>query len=82
MESTSVAVVGTGLIGRMGSFNFGLFHLVAKYNAFKYEWEKPHLDGTRDLVFRNSFKDIEHILATCSDHGTRFEFECYDTGHL
>ena len=66
----------------MGSFNFGLYHLAAKYETFKYDWEKPHLDSTRDLVFRNSFKDIEYILETCYDNGTRFEFECYDTGHL
>ena len=45
----------------MGSFNFGLYHLAAKYETFKYDWEKPHLESTRDLVFRNSFKDIEYI---------------------
>ena len=66
----------------MGSINFGLFHLAAKYDTFKHDWEKPHLEATRDLVFRNSFKDIEYILATCYDNGTRFEFECYDIGHL
>ena len=66
----------------MGSFNFGLFHLAAKYETFKHDWEKPHLESTRDLIFRNSFKDIEYILATCYDNGTRFEFECYDTAHL
>ena len=66
----------------MGSINFGLFHLAAKYATFKHDWEQPHLEATRDLVFRNSFKDIEYILATCYDNGTRFEFECYDVGHL
>jgi len=66
----------------MGSINFGLFHLAAKYETFTHDWEKPHLEATRDLVFRNSFKDIEYILETCYDNGTRFEFECYDTGHL
>src|SRR4030095_8219521 len=66
----------------MGSINFGLYHLAAKYETFKHDWEKPHLESTRDLVFRNSFKDIEYILGTCYDNGTRFEFECYDVGHL
>ncbi|CCV07166.1 conserved hypothetical protein [Mesorhizobium metallidurans STM 2683] len=66
----------------MGSINFGLYHLADKYQTFKFDWEKPHLEATRDLVFRNSFRDIKYILATCYDNGTRFEFECYDIAHL
>jgi uncharacterized protein (DUF849 family) len=66
----------------MGSMNFGLYHLLAKYKEFKFEWEKQHLEATRDLVFRNSYKDIEFILATCYGNDTRFEFECYDIAHL
>ena len=66
----------------MGSMNFGLFHLLDKYKDFKFEWERQHLENTRDLIFRNTFKDIEYVLETCYDNGTRFEFECYDIGHL
>lgn len=66
----------------MGSINFGLYQLVDKYKTFKFDWEKPHLEATRDLVFRNSFKDIEYVLETCYENGTRFEFECYDIAHL
>ncbi len=66
----------------MGSMNFGLFPLLDKYQDFKFEWERQHLEATRDLVFRNSFKDIEYILETCYENGTRFEFECYDISHL
>jgi uncharacterized protein (DUF849 family) len=66
----------------MGSINFGLYHLLNKYKDFKFDWERAHLEATRDLVFRNSFKDIEYILSTCSENGTRFEFECYDIAHL
>ena len=66
----------------MGSTNFGLFHLLDRYKDFKFDWERPHLEATRDLVFRNTFKDIEYILQTCSTNGTRFEFECYDSSHL
>lgn len=66
----------------MGSINFGLFPLLEKYQTFKHDWERQHLENTRDLVFRNTFKDIEYILTTCSGNGTRFEFECYDIAHL
>jgi uncharacterized protein (DUF849 family) len=66
----------------MGSMNFGLYHMVDKYKDFKFDWEKPYLEGSKDLVFRNSFKDIEYILTTCYENDTRFEFECYDTSHL
>ncbi len=66
----------------MGSMNFGLFPMLARYRDFRHEWEREHLERSRDLVFRNTFRDIEYILATCRDNGTRFEFECYDIGHL
>src|SRR6056297_636038 len=66
----------------MGSMNFGFFPLLAKYKEFKHAWERDHLEGSRDLVFRNSFKDIEYVLDTCYGNGTRFEFECYDISHL
>jgi len=66
----------------MGSINFALYHLLDRYKEFKHDWEPQHLEATRDLVFRNSFKDIEYILETCYDNGTRFEFECYDIAHL
>jgi uncharacterized protein (DUF849 family) len=66
----------------MGSINFGLFHLLDRYKQFKHSWEAEFLESTRDLVFRNSFKDIEYILKTCYDNNTRFEFECYDIAHL
>jgi uncharacterized protein (DUF849 family) len=66
----------------MGSMNFALFPMLNRYKEFKHDWERSYLEGTRDLVFRNTFKDIEFILRTCADNGTRFEFECYDVGHL
>ena len=66
----------------MGSINFALYPMLNRYKEFKHEWERTYLDGTRDLVFRNSFKDIEFILKTCQDNDTRFEFECYDIAHL
>ncbi len=66
----------------MGSMNFGLFPMLDRFKVFKHDWERKALEGSRDLVFRNSFKDIEYVLATLSETGTRFEFECYDTSHL
>ena len=66
----------------MGSMNFGLFPMLNRFKEFKHDWERAHLEGSRDLVFRNSFQDIEYILQTCYGNGTRFEFECYDISHL
>lgn len=66
----------------MGSMNFALHPMLGKYKEFKHAWEPEYLESTRNSLFRNTFKDIEHILQSCSDNGTRFEFECYDTAHL
>ena len=66
----------------MGSMNFGLYPMLNRFKEFKFEWERAHLEGSRDLVFRNSFQDIEYVLETCYGNGTRFEFECYDISHL
>ncbi|HKW53141.1 MAG TPA: 3-keto-5-aminohexanoate cleavage protein [Stellaceae bacterium] len=67
----------------MGSMNFGLFPMLQRYKDFKYDWERQHLENSRDFIFRNTFKDIEYILKNLGEaHGTRFEFECYDVGHL
>lgn len=66
----------------MGSMNFGLFPMLQRYKDFKFDWEPEVLEASRDLVFRNSFADIEYVLRKMGESGTRFEFECYDTSHL
>jgi len=67
----------------MGSMNFGLYPMLNRYKEFKYDWEPKYLEMTRDFIFKNTFKDIERILKDLGEgHGTRFEFECYDVGHL
>ena len=66
----------------MGSMNFGLFPMLKRYNDFKHDWEPAMLEGSHDLVFRNSFKDIRYALETLNATGARYEFECYDTSHL
>ena len=66
----------------MGSMNFALYPMLDRFKAFKHSWEYPYIEGSRSRVFRNTFADIETILRTCADNGTRFEVECYDIGHL
>lgn len=67
----------------MGSINFGLFPMADRYRTFTYDWEEPYLRGTDDFVFKNTFRDITRILTVLGgEHGTRFEHECYDVGHL
>jgi uncharacterized protein (DUF849 family) len=66
----------------MGSMNFGIFPMLDRYESFRYPWEATHLEASRDHVFRNTFKDMEGILTRLGPFGTRFEFECYDVGHL
>ena len=66
----------------MGSMNFGLFPMLKRYKEFKHDWEPTMLEGSHDLVFRNSFKDIRYALETLNATGARYEFECYDTSHL
>jgi len=65
----------------MGSMNFGLFGMLKRFKDLTHDWERTYL-GNRDIIFRNSFQDIGFILETLRDAGTRFEFECYDVGHL
>ena len=66
----------------MGSMNFGMYPMIGAVKEFKYDWEQPFLEGTRSWIFPNTFKDIETIVTEMSRYGTRFEFECYDVGHL
>jgi uncharacterized protein (DUF849 family) len=66
----------------MGSMNFGLFPMLERFKTFEHEWERQHLENSRDLVFKNTYQDIEAILRMGADNGTRFEFECYDISHL
>jgi len=66
----------------MGSMNFGLFPMLKRFKTFKHAWEPEMLEGSHDLVFRNSFKDIRFALETLNETGARYEFECYDTAHL
>ncbi|MDE2382997.1 MAG: 3-keto-5-aminohexanoate cleavage protein [Alphaproteobacteria bacterium] len=67
----------------MGSMNFGLFGLASRYKDWKHGWEEAYLRNTEDFIFRNTFRDIARILRDLGEtHGTRFEHECYDVGHL
>lgn len=66
----------------MGSMNFSLHPLAGRIDEWRFDWEKPYLESMEDMIFRNTFKDIREILTEFQAHGTRFEFECYDVGHL
>ncbi|MFN6995536.1 MAG: 3-keto-5-aminohexanoate cleavage protein [Aquincola tertiaricarbonis] len=67
----------------MGSMNFSIHPVARRIPEWQHEWEKPYVEGMEDLIFRNTFADIRHILRVLGEEaGTRFEFECYDIGHL
>ncbi|ERG89390.1 MAG: hypothetical protein J07HX5_01548 [halophilic archaeon J07HX5] len=66
----------------MGSINFGLYPMVEMVDDWKYDWEPEYLAGTTDLVFQNTFEDLEVMLSTMADHSVRPSLECYDVGHL
>ncbi|ROR22953.1 uncharacterized protein (DUF849 family) [Comamonas sp. BIGb0124] len=66
----------------MGSMNFGLFPMLERFKTFQYDWEREHLENSRNLIFKNTYADIENILRLGQANGTRFEFECYDISHL
>ncbi len=67
----------------MGSLNFGIFPMLQKYTEFQHDWERPFLEMTEDFIFPNTFKTIRYAIEKLGgEHGTRFEFECYDLGHL
>ncbi len=66
----------------MGTLNFALHPMAARERVWKHDWEKPFLLASDDGIFRNTFRDIAHVLESLGDKGTRFEHECYDVGHL
>lgn len=67
----------------MGSMNFSIHPAARRIHDWRHDWEKPYIEGMEDLIFRNTFRDIKRILKVLGeDCGTRFEFECYDVGHL
>lgn len=66
----------------MGSLNFALFPVADRYKSWKYDWEEEYVRSSDDFIFRNTFRDIEKIMRIMGEHGTKFEHECYDVGHL
>ncbi len=67
----------------MGSMNFALFPMLDRPRDWLHDWEPKLLEATRGTIFRNTFADIEDILMRLGrGFGARFEFECYDVGHL
>jgi uncharacterized protein (DUF849 family) len=63
-----------------GSFNFGIFGVRPRPEMAP--WEVEYLDGTRDYVFRNTFKDVYRLSEIFREARTKPEYEVYDVGHL
>lgn len=66
----------------MGSFNFNISSAGDRIQSFKHDWERPYLEMTKDFILSNTFAQIERGMTELTALGTRFEFECYDVGHL
>ncbi|MEM6371192.1 MAG: 3-keto-5-aminohexanoate cleavage protein [Pseudomonadota bacterium] len=66
----------------MGSMNFAFHPLAGRYDTWKYDWEKPYIEGSEANIFRNTFADIREAAETLAPHDVKFEHECYDVGHL
>ena len=66
----------------MGSINFGLYPMLAAVDEWEHDWEEEYLAGTTDLIFQNTFADLEVMLTTMADHDVVPSLECYDVGHL
>ena len=66
----------------MGSMNFAFHPLAARYDTWKYDWEKDYIEGSEANIFRNTFADIREAAETLGPLGIKFEHECYDVGHL
>jgi uncharacterized protein (DUF849 family) len=66
----------------MGSMNFSFHPVAERITQWRYDWEREYVEGSKNVVFKNTFADIEYILRNLGEEGTRFELECYDVGHL
>ena len=56
--------------------------MMKRQTSWQHAWEPAYLAGSEAGMFKNTLRDIADILERCSPHGTRFELECYDIGHL
>ena len=66
----------------MGSLNFNISGATNKVTNWQFDWELPYLESTKDFILSNTFAQIERGMKELGAQGTRFEFECYDMGHL
>jgi uncharacterized protein (DUF849 family) len=66
----------------MGSMNFSFHNMGSKITEWKFPWEKQYILNSEKFIFRNTFADIARVYGLMAEHGTRYEHECYDIGHL
>ena len=65
-----------------GSINFNISRGLDAVDTFKYDWEAKFLEGTKDMIFPNTFKSLGQYLKTFTENGTKPEIEIYDTGMI
>ncbi len=67
----------------MGPLIFDFSAAGARVGTWKHDWEQPYVEGSRGRIMYNDMSYIERIMREVGQRfGTRFEFECYDIGHL
>lgn len=70
----------------MGSMNYSSHFIAESFDrrgkTFKYEWEKPYLESTKDDVFKNTFHDLEFIIKLMDENNIKPECEIYDLGMI
>lgn len=66
----------------MGSMNFSIHPSVRRIKEFKCDWEERYAFGSKDVVFRNTFEDLEYMLKSMKEDNIKPELEIYDVGQL
>jgi uncharacterized protein (DUF849 family) len=67
-----------------GSINFALYDIPQRMGIkeWKYDWEAPYLNQTRDYIFPNTFKTLEEFAQVFRECQTKPELEIYDTAMI
>ncbi|MFO7288104.1 MAG: 3-keto-5-aminohexanoate cleavage protein [Gammaproteobacteria bacterium] len=67
----------------MGPLIFDFTAAGARVKQWRHDWERVYVETSNDRIMYNSNTYIERIMVEIGQaYGTRFEFECYDIGHL
>lgn len=67
----------------MGPLIFDFSAAGARVETWRHDWEREYVETSRGRIMYNDNAYIERIMREIGQaNGTRFEFECYDIGHL